>query len=139
MLNIAAAILCYDIWFYISHRLLHARAFYFYHRVHHENQEPTLLDTYHGHWIESPFQSLGTVVPALWLSYSSMDWLLIIFFLNARGMMRHDARFTWLLGNHHLLHHLYPGFNYGEKWLDRVCGTEYPHAEEAVTGLIPFN
>ena len=137
MLNIVAAILCYDIWFYISHRLLHGRNFY--HRIHHENQEPTFWDTYHGHWIESPFQSLGTVAPAYWFSYSFMDWLLIIFFLNVRGIMRHDNRFTWILGNHHILHHRYPGFNFGEKWLDRLCDTHYPNAEECVEGLIPFN
>jgi sterol desaturase/sphingolipid hydroxylase (fatty acid hydroxylase superfamily) len=43
--------------------------------------------------------------------------------LNIRGMMRHDKRGTWLVGNHHLLHHQYPRYNYGEVWLDYLGGT----------------
>ena len=51
-------------------------------------------------------------------------------------MMRHDDRFTWLIGNHHLLHHKYPQYNYGEYWLDWLGGTLYPLREEAKQGLI---
>ena len=60
----------------------------------------------------------------------------ILLILNVRGMMRHDDRFTWLIGNHHLLHHKYPQYNYGEYWLDWLGGTLYPLREEAKQGLI---
>jgi sterol desaturase/sphingolipid hydroxylase (fatty acid hydroxylase superfamily) len=59
-----------------------------------------------------------------------------LFFLNVRGMMRHDERFVWLIGNHHLLHHLHPQHNYGEYWLDRIGGTLYPTRVEAKAGLL---
>jgi sterol desaturase/sphingolipid hydroxylase (fatty acid hydroxylase superfamily) len=51
-------------------------------------------------------------------------------------MMRHDDRFTWLIGNHHLLHHKYPQYNYGEYWLDWLGGTLYPLREEAKQGWL---
>jgi len=85
--------------------------------IRHAKRIPQFLDTYEGHWSESVVQSGGTFVPMFFLTYSLYDIAFILLFLNARGMMRHDDRFTWLLGNHHLLHHLYPNYNFGEYWL----------------------
>jgi sterol desaturase/sphingolipid hydroxylase (fatty acid hydroxylase superfamily) len=31
-----------------------------------------------------------------------------------------------LVGDHHLIHHQYPNYNYGEVWLDQLCGTRRP-------------
>ena len=70
MLNILLSIICYDIWFYLSHILLHKRRFYHYHKEHHEYPVPTFLETYKGHWIEGPFQGLGLFVPCFFLPYS---------------------------------------------------------------------
>jgi sterol desaturase/sphingolipid hydroxylase (fatty acid hydroxylase superfamily) len=139
MLNIIASILSYDIWFYISHRLLHTPELYGYHRIHHEKGEPTAWDTYLSQWMEGPFQGAGAIVPAIWFSYSLMDILIVLAFLNVRGMLRHDDRFSWLLGNHHVLHHRYPTYNFGERWLDYLGGTQFPRKEECVKGIIPFN
>jgi len=136
MFHIFLSVLCYDIWFYISHRFLHTRALYPVHSLHHQKVVPTLLDTYEGHWFESPFQGLGALVPFYWYSYSVSAIVAILFILNMRGMMRHDERFVWLIGNHHLLHHRFPQFNYGEYWLDRLCGTLYPNRLEAQSGLL---
>ena len=136
MFHIVASILCYDIWFYISHRILHTRALYPLHSIHHKYAIPTMWDTYEGHWFESVFQGVGTFLPFLWYSYSVSEILAILFFLNLRGMMRHDGRFVWLIGNHHLLHHLHPQHNYGEYWLDRLGGTLYPRRNEARAGYL---
>lgn len=136
MFHIFLSVLCYDIWFYISHRFLHTRTLYPIHSVHHQKVEPTFLDTYEGHWFESPFQGLGALVPFYWYSYNLTAIAVILLFLNARGMMRHDPRFIWLIGNHHLLHHRHPQFNYGEYWLDRLGGTLYPNRLEAKSGLL---
>ena len=139
MLPILLSIFSYDVWFYVSHLILHWRSLYApIHAVHHSKSKPQFLDAYTGHWFESPFQSIGTVVPMFFMTYSLYDIAWILLFLNARGMMRHDDRFTWLLGNHHLLHHLYPNYNYGEYWLDWLGGTLYPHREEAKSGLLPL-
>jgi sterol desaturase/sphingolipid hydroxylase (fatty acid hydroxylase superfamily) len=42
------------------------------------------------------------------------------------NMMKHDSRFVWIVGNHHLLHHKYPHYNFGEFWIDVMCGTAIP-------------
>ena len=120
----------YDIWFYISHVLLHSPYLYKYHKQHHTKIVPTFLDTYLGHVIEGPFQSIGTFFPfVMGLKYSYYDVILILVLLNTRGMMRHDERCVFLIGNHHLLHHRYPKYNFGEYWIDSICGTRYKNNE----------
>ena len=53
-----------------------------------------------------------------------------LYFCSIRGFMRHDNRCIWLIGNHHILHHKYPNYNYGEYWIDSICGTLCPYKEE---------
>lgn len=125
MIPILASILSYDIWFYISHVLLHTPLLYKYHKEHHYKIVPTYLDTYVGHIFESPFQGVGMFFPWILFTYSYSDIILILLFLNIRGMMRHDERFVFLIGNHHLLHHRYSEYNFGEYWIDSLCGTLY--------------
>lgn len=122
MINIIASVISYDIWFYISHIILH-RYLYKYHKEHHYKIVPNFLDTYVGHRLEGPFQGVGMFVPFVVLNYTMYDVFLILLILNVRGMMRHDERFIFLIGNHHLLHHKYPNYNYGEYWIDWLCGT----------------
>ena len=136
MLFFISSVLCYDIWFYVSHVLLHKRWFYAFHSEHHTKLNPTWLDTYVGHALEGPFQGVGMLLPCLLLPYAWLDLLFALLFVNARGMMRHDERFVWLIGNHHLLHHLYPQYNFGEYWIDAAMGTCYPVAAEYRKGLI---
>jgi sterol desaturase/sphingolipid hydroxylase (fatty acid hydroxylase superfamily) len=136
MLPAILSIIAYDIWFYISHVILHDREVYKYHKQHHEKPIPQFLDTYHSHWIESPFQSLGFFVPMGFLAYSAKDILTALIILNIRGMLRHDERGVYLIGNHHLLHHLHASYNFGEYWLDSLGGTLYPKQEEYRYGLL---
>jgi sterol desaturase/sphingolipid hydroxylase (fatty acid hydroxylase superfamily) len=127
MLKIIISIISYDIWFYISHLILHTKYFYKYHREHHKNKiNLVFTDTYVGHWFESFFQGLGVFIPyLLGLKYTILQFIITIVFLNIRGMMRHDYRCTWIIGNHHLIHHLYPNYNYGEYWIDYIGNTEW--------------
>jgi sterol desaturase/sphingolipid hydroxylase (fatty acid hydroxylase superfamily) len=46
-------------------------------------------------------------------------------FVNIRGLMQHDKRCNWLVGNHHLLHHTYYVCNYGQYWIDFVLRTTH--------------
>jgi sterol desaturase/sphingolipid hydroxylase (fatty acid hydroxylase superfamily) len=39
------------------------------------------------------------------------------------------------IGNHHLLHHQFPAWNFGEYWLDWLCGTVCPYQNRVVTGV----
>lgn len=136
MLNIVVSIICYDIWFYTSHIMLHNKGLYKYHREHHLKIVPTYLDTYVGHKLESPFQGIGMFFPFIIWSYDVYDLIVILLILNIRGMMRHDEKFVFLIGNHHLLHHKYPKYNFGEYWIDYIYGTKYPNDDEYKTGLI---
>lgn len=82
------------------------------------------MDTYLGHRLEGPFQGLGMFVPYLFYTYTWQETVGILVFLNIRGMMRHDKRTAWLVdGGHHLEHHRRPLCNYGEVWIDWLCGT----------------
>ena len=138
MYEILVSILSYDIWFYISHILLHKPQIYYIHAEHHTKPVPMFLDTYIGHVLESPFQSIGMFFPCLIMTYSIYDILIVLFVLNLRGMLRHDERGIFLIGNHHLLHHRYPQYNFGEYWIDYLCGTAYPNTNEYKKGLLYF-
>jgi sterol desaturase/sphingolipid hydroxylase (fatty acid hydroxylase superfamily) len=119
-------ILGYDIWFYVSHRILHHRFLYPIHAIHHEKMNPTFLDTYHGHWFEMVFQSLGFFTPLLFFDPCWLSFGLALLYVNAKGLLRHDKRGILFVGDHHLIHHQYPTYNYGEIWLDQLCGTRRP-------------
>jgi sterol desaturase/sphingolipid hydroxylase (fatty acid hydroxylase superfamily) len=128
----ALHLLGYDIWFYISHRVLHSYPLW----SHNEKQYPHWGDAYHGQWASTVFQGIGFVVP--WLCTSFWSWpasLLALLFINARSLARHDPRMMTWIGNHHLLHHQFPAWNFGEYWLDRVCGTACPYQNRVVDGL----
>jgi len=136
MWRILFFIFCYDIWFYISHILLHQRKMWFIHKVHHTKAEPNFLDTYLAHWFESIFQSLGLMVSFVFVEATLSDLIIVTSLLNIRGMMRHDARFISLVGNHHLLHHKYCNYNFGEYWLDTIFDTKYPIEKEYKYGWL---
>jgi sterol desaturase/sphingolipid hydroxylase (fatty acid hydroxylase superfamily) len=125
MIHLVLSVISYDIWFYISHVLLHTYL-YKMHSIHHVEKELTWKDTYVAHWFESPFQGVGMFFPYLVCKYSWLDTFAILTFLNIRGMMRHDGRFVWIVGNHHLLHHRHQQYNYGNYWIDALVGTQYP-------------
>ena len=126
MLNILASILAYDIWFYISHVLLHSPLLYKYHKQHHVHVHPSWPDTYDGDLVESGFQGIGMFFPYAIVTYTLTDTVIVLCFLNIRGALRHDKRGIPIVGDYHLIHHTNPSYNYGEPWLDRLFGTARP-------------
>jgi sterol desaturase/sphingolipid hydroxylase (fatty acid hydroxylase superfamily) len=136
--EVAAFVLGYDVWFYLSHVFLHQAALYKrIHHVHHSVNPKTINyhDTYVAHWAEGPLQCLGVVPPVLYFGCNG-SFLAAAIVLQLRGLARHDPRSTWWIGNHHLLHHKYPRYNFGEYWLDHMFGTQYPNEDEYEFGLI---
>lgn len=129
-------ILGYDLWFYASHLLLHTHLLWPYHKLHHKIIYPRFTDTYTGHPLEGPFQSIGFALPLLFFPFDVWAFVIAATLVNARGMARHDDRAAWLIGNHHLLHHQYLKYNFGEYWLDKLFGTAYPRAEQVKRGAI---
>ena len=138
MFEICCYIISYDVWFYISHMGLHHVYFYKHiHKHHHliEYTTMTYTDTYVGHLLESVVQGVGVFVPLLWFNFGASFYIALCL-INLRGMMRHDVRCIPWIGNHHILHHTYPKYNFGEYWLDYCCGTQCPHLDEYKAGLI---
>ena len=130
-------VISYDIWFYISHVLLHHKLLYPIHKIHHNTEYKflTFLNTGDGHIVEIPLQTVGIFAPLIFYSVSSeLLWAFAVILL--RGYMRHDHRCSFLIGNHHLLHHKYSSYNFGEYWIDLVCGTCYPYRSEYVYGIL---
>jgi sterol desaturase/sphingolipid hydroxylase (fatty acid hydroxylase superfamily) len=138
-LLILLQILCYDLWFYTSHIILHYRIPYSkIHYEHHQQFYQTLIfwDAYKGNHLEGVIQSAGLFVPYLIIDITLSNLIIAGFITNLRGLMRHDNRCIWLIGNHHILHHKYPRYNYGEYWIDKLCGTLCPHTEDYIYGKI---
>jgi lathosterol oxidase len=112
MINILFFIISYDVWFYLSHIILHNK--YFYKKIHNEHhnidyKKINFKDAYSGHIIEGPFQGLGV----LFIKFDLYLFFYSLVIINIRGMLRHDTRFIWLIDNHHILHHKYSQYNYG--------------------------
>ena len=134
MIRLVVSIVSYDIWFYISHVILHSRIMYHFHKLHHTKPVPTYEDTYLADTVETVFQGVGFMFPAIGYTYTLQDFALVLLFLNIRGMMAHDPRFAFLIGNHHLLHHKYGNCNYGQYWIDSLCGTRHKIEKDYVYG-----
>ena len=131
-------IFLYDIWFYITHYVLHKKDLYKkIHKYHHQINYNSLHfnDAYKSHFLEDIIQSSGIFLP-FFINIQYIPFILSSLFAIIRGFIRHDKRYIWLVGNHHILHHKYPNYNYGEYWLDTLLGTKYPNKEEYVYGKI---
>ena len=131
-------IFSYDIGFYLSHLLHDPTIYRNLHKQHHslDYRHIQWLDTYYGHYLESIIQCTGIFIPWIYITSNLHEFVISILLINIRGMLRHHHRYIWLMGNHHILHHKYPQYNFGEYWLDHLLGTLCPHTDEYHTGLI---
>jgi lathosterol oxidase len=138
MFGVLFHIICYDVWFYVSHIFFHTPTFYVFHKIHHKKKysEIKYFDTNEGHYAEHIVQPLGILVPCFFPGFSPnqmiFSWTIIV----VRGLMRHDDRFSWLIGNHHLLHHKHQKYNFGEYWIDKLFGTIYYDEREYKYGIL---
>ena len=118
-------ILSYDVWFYITHLMLHSSTLYWIHKKHHEKTDPTFVDTYYDHWLESPIQSAGFLLPYAALAFDPIQSTCALVLINARGMLAHDPRGSFITGDYHLIHHKLSNCNYGQPWIDYLMNTNY--------------
>ena len=147
MYTILLHIIGYDIWFYLTHLLLHTPILQKIHKIHHSCPYDKMdwRDTSKAHVIENIIQPWGIIAPYLlhyffpgtYFLQPTYTTLVVAFtIVLVRGWMRHDHRFVWLIGNHHLLHHKMPQTNYGEYWIDLLCCTRNPNLQEYKYGYI---
>jgi sterol desaturase/sphingolipid hydroxylase (fatty acid hydroxylase superfamily) len=130
MIKEFAILLSYDIWFYLTHVALHWPSLYHIHKLHHKRFPITWMDTFEGHTMETVVQLAGAFFPLLVWEYGPWEIAVPLAFIGIRGLLRHDPRGSWLTGDHHILHHKEPNWNYGELWIDYLCGTSYSHRIE---------
>ena len=119
------SIVSYDIWFYFCHRLLHTNYLYKYHKKHHIIKTPKWYDTYYASTIENSILGLGIFIPMIYYQLFNYECICSVLFTNIRGLIRHETRLKHIFGQHHLLHHTYMKYNFGEKWIDYVMNTLY--------------
>lgn len=132
-------IICYDLWFYISHIGLHNKYIYNHiHKIHHAKPYIYLefKDTHVSHYLENVVQPLGIIIPYFFYTFQFYPLLLSFLIISIRGLARHDHRCSWLLGNHHILHHKHLNCNYGEYWIDKLFGTVYKEENEYIYGIL---
>jgi len=130
LFSLVIYIFTYDLLYYFMHKLLHTQYLYqTIHKKHHLKHYTTLTytDAYMGHVVEKGMDVCIIFIPNLLLTrpVSLYDMCIIIAFIVSRGCMKHDKRWEWLVGRHHLLHHKHPHYNYGEYWMDYICGSAY--------------
>ena len=123
MFILLSHILSYDIWFYMTHRCMHMREYWWIHEEHHEADEPNWLDAHRGHIIENVILFTGYCIPMLFGFYDLYQSPIAFCIISIRGWLRHDTRTAWFDGGHHLYHHKVYNRNYGEPWLDYLFGT----------------
>jgi hypothetical protein len=138
MILFVSHIIGYDIWFYLSHLILHHPMFYAWHKQHHRNPHPNFLDAYDASIQETVFQALGILAPYALYDYDVYQLLMALAFISIRGGMRHEPRCISLIGNHHLIHHESFNYNYGEPWIDWIAGTDHPDPEKRKYGIIYY-
>lgn len=135
----------FDAWFYFGHRLLHTKALYRFHLLHHRSVAPTvwssdsigLVDTAicQGFYAVAPF-----VVP-----FSPLVLIAHRVFDHVNGTFGHagfeyfasrTARYPWplLCASYHDLHHSEFRFNYANyfSFWDRLLGTAHPDYDRMV-------
>jgi lathosterol oxidase len=136
--QIISHILSYDIWYYLSHILLHNKNIYYIHKIHHITlyENLTYFDANKGHILEHIIPSLGIFIPFFIYEFYFINFLISYIIISIRTLIRHDHRFSWIIGNHHLLHHKYPKYNFGEFWIDYMFNTIYYNNDEYIYGII---
>lgn len=138
--------LLHDLYFYLSHRVLHLPwMFKRFHAVHHASLQPSPWASFSFHPVESLIEALPLPLfalllplhPTVVLGYLTLMTLSAIinhlgFEVLPLGSARHWLG-RWLIsGTHHSAHHRYYKYNFGlfYTFWDRLLGTQHPLYEQ---------
>jgi sterol desaturase/sphingolipid hydroxylase (fatty acid hydroxylase superfamily) len=128
---IAFHILFYDVYFYHLHRIIHIpHLFLLIHKKHHsvDNDHLTFHDAGIAHWSEQLLENVGVFLPVLVYPWNKeTPWILwcSFTFIYLRHLVEHEPQLSAWFGEHHILHHKHPRYNYGAFWIDWLYGTHY--------------
>ena len=125
VLGFVSCVVSYDLWFYVAHRLLHTPLLYArYHSQHHQHKRPTYRETFVASTVENCVSGLGILVPLLCCPTVSIPAFAAAYlYCFVRGVLRHDSRASWLVGDHHLVHHMEPATNFSSYYVDAIFST----------------
>ncbi len=115
-----------NIFFYISHRLLHTKWFFNkIHYKHHEFIDPIACATLYAHPIEHLFSNvLSFVIPIILVGTTFNTILCLLFAGTVISMIAHIKYKILPITNGHLVHHKLFKYNYGfGDYLDKLFGT----------------
>jgi len=121
-----------DIYFYLSHRLMHTKHLYTYHSVHHRVLYPRAYTCVYCHWIEMVLCNIPTIIIGPVLTdmdiYSLNVWMFIVCFNTMYGHSGGEFSFLWK-NSHHYLHHTNINGNYGmSRYIDGFMSTILPRS-----------
>lgn len=117
--NIGLGLIARDFYGYVSHRALHTRYLYRFHKTHHEDAKSTVWTAYHFHPIEAVVQYSCLALLSVILPVGLTDLSVLLKLDMAYNMYAHAY-----VGRH-TAHHCEPTTNfalYFSIW-DRVCNT----------------
>lgn len=143
LLATIAFLLVTDFTFYWTHRLLHTRWFWRFHRIHHSQRELTYLTTSRFHVVDALMLSVITYVPIALLGWPAEKIVLIAWILAMQDRMQHASLdFTYgalypviVSPRYHRIHHAadaergHSNFARIFPIWDRLFGTAHRNAE----------
>jgi sterol desaturase/sphingolipid hydroxylase (fatty acid hydroxylase superfamily) len=130
LFHIFILIISYDIWFYITHIIFHYNSLYKYHKKHHEDKNTTYLVAFKGGKLEQ-ISSYGSIF--IYIIFSNyIDFTSLCYssaYTTIRSIIQHEPRLlnnkiiSIFYSDHHIKHHTFFNYNYGQYWLDYLFGT----------------
>jgi len=115
-----------NVLFYVIHRCLHIRSFYYsIHYQHHEFIEPIAAATSYAHPIEYALLNvLFFYVPCIMIGISYPLFLFLVFIGTIQSLLAHTMYHVWYGHNDHIVHHKQYTVHFGfGSFMDRLCGT----------------
>jgi sterol desaturase/sphingolipid hydroxylase (fatty acid hydroxylase superfamily) len=129
--HLACFVLVEEVFFYYTHRLLHAWRYASIHKIHHEFRAPIGIASEYAHWFEYIFSNLAPLLLGPAVMGSHMSVVLLWVTIAVIGTSNHHCgyRFPWLVGlqapQFHDYHHFSFRWNLGLLGiLDYVHGTD---------------
>jgi sterol desaturase/sphingolipid hydroxylase (fatty acid hydroxylase superfamily) len=146
--SIAALIVLQDAWFYWTHRLLHTRRLYRFHKQHHLNTAPSILASDDSTVVDTLFAHTFYALVVFVVPVPALILVIHRVVDQVSGMIGHagfehfaspSARAPWpmICTVFHDQHHQFFVANYGiytSMW-DRLCGTVHPSYDDEVQRL----
>jgi sterol desaturase/sphingolipid hydroxylase (fatty acid hydroxylase superfamily) len=117
-----------DVWFYVSHRLMHHRYLWKYHSIHHRIIFPRAFTCVYCHWIEMVLCNIPTVILGPFLLnmdlYSLHLWIFMSCFSTMYGHSGGEFKVVEWKNNYHYYHHTFINGNYAMyPFIDNVFRT----------------